>query len=346
MRKNCILLLLPLLALVPGCTAEKAAPGAPGLTVSAEGEAFYVDEPVEFRFTGNADFISFWSGENGSDYLWRSEERIYEGEGVMSFGTAFMNGAQWKNQLSDDSSRKLLTFWWSDDFDGDYTSDGIARATWHDATSFFEFASSRVDDARLLSTATPSGEVKLSDIIPSSAASPVYFAFRYHLLPFVDAASDSRSRAVVSGFTVNCVNDSLHVKDPVVTNASAGWTFVNIGYGADDENYLPESSASYIFFNSSTTNTAERWSWSVSRPYTPDYSVNMGCDHALGIKGFSDSPLTSFTHAYSNPGTYDAVFESRNVSASGKVSIKKQHITIRVFDRGGAIIDNPERKEW
>ena len=339
-------ILLPLMALVFGCTAEKGEPGVPGITVSAGRDAFYVDEPVEFRFEGEADIISFWSGENGNDYLWRNEERIYEGEGVMSFGTAFMNGAQWKHQLSDDSSEKLVTFWWSDDFDGDYTAAGVSRATWHDATSFFEFASTRVEDARLLSSATPSGEVKLSDIIPSSAASPVYFAFRYHLLPYVDAATDSRSRAVVSGFTVNCVNSSLHVKDPIVTNSSAGWTFVNIGYNADDENYLPEASASYIYFNSSTANTAERWSWAISRPFTPDYSVNMGCDHALGIKSFSDTPIATYTHTYTNPGTYEAVFESRNVSLSGKVSEKKQHITIKVYDRGGAIIDNPEQKVW
>ena len=337
------LLLLAAAALLLSCSKAGESPEEPSLKVSIAAVRYYVDEPVEFSFEGDADLISFWSGESGNDYAWRAADRVYEGEAFVSFGSAFMNGAQWTRQATAD---KLVSFLWSDDFDGDYTQTGISKATWHDATGHFTFASARVDDARNLSSATASGSVSLSDIIPSLGAGPYYFAFRYHLIPNKVVTTDSRSRAVISNFKVNCVNDSLHVNESVVTNSSAGWSFVNIGYDADDADYMPEASASYIFFNSSTTNKEERWSWAVSKPYKPDLSINLGCDYAVGIKSFSDSPMKGYTWSYSKPGIYRAVFVSRNISSEGKTSEKVQRLTFGISERGAATIDNPEQKEW
>lgn len=346
MRTKALILFLASGAFLFSCSKEGEKISAPSLEVSIPSVLYFVDEPVEFSFEGNADLISFWSGESGNDYAWRDADRIYQGEASLSFGSAFMNGQQWKHQALANPSDKLVTFLWSDDFDGDYTQAGVSKATWHDATNLFTFASARVNDARNLASATASGTVSLSDIIPSLGKGPYYFAFRYHLTPVVDAATDSRSRAVISNFTINCVNDSLHVKESVVTNSSAGWSFVNIGYNDSDSDYMPEASASYIFFNSSTANTAERWSWAISKPYTPELSINLGCDYAMGIKSFSDSPMKGYTWSYSKPGVYEAVFVSRNVSADGNTLEKVQRLTFGVSERGGAIIDTPEQKEW
>ena len=343
MNTKSFIMILASAALLLSCSKAGEKLAEPSLEVSIPSVLYYVDEPVEFSFEGSADLISFWSGESGNDYAWRAADRVYEGEAFVSFGSAFMNGAQWKRQATAD---KLVSFLWSDDFDGDYTQAGISKATWHDATDLFTFASARVDDARNLSSATASGSVSLSDIIPSLAAGPYYFAFRYHLVPNVDATTDSRSRAVISNFKVNCVNDSLHVNESVVTNSSAGWSFVNIGYDDSDADYMPEASASYIYFNSSTTNKAERWSWAVSKPYKPELSINLGCDYAVGIKSFSDSPMKGYTWSYSTPGKYEAVFVSRNVSADGRTLEKVQRLVFGVSGRGGAIIDTPEQKEW
>ena len=271
MKTKSLILLLASAALLLSCSKAGEKLTEPSLEVSMPSVLYYVDEPVEFSFEGSADLISFWSGESGNDYAWRASDRVYQGEAFVSFGSAFMNGAQWKRQATAD---KLVTFLWSDDFDGDYTEAGISKATWHDATGLFTFASVRVDDARKLSDATASGAVSLSNIIPSPGAGPYYFAFCYHLTPNLNPTTDARSRAVISNFTVTCVNDSLHVNESVVTNSSAGWSFVNIGYNDSDSEYMPEVSSSYIYFNSSTANTAERWSWAVSKPYKPELSIN------------------------------------------------------------------------
>ena len=248
----------------------------PDLSVSVEGGTFFVDEPVVFHFSGAADIVSFWSGESGNDFKWKDDDRVYEGYGQVSFGSAFMNGAQWNDQAAPASEDKILSFWWSNDFSGSYTPEAVAAATWHDATPLFTFASARVADARVLADATPSGKVRMSDLLPEGTEYPVYFAFRYHLRPIVEATTDSRSRAVVSSFTIECINDALHIKESVVTNTSAGWSFVNIGYNADDADYMPEVSASYIYFNASTANTAERTSWAISKPYTAAATMRLG----------------------------------------------------------------------
>ena len=343
MKTKSLISLMASAALLLSCSKAGEKLTEPSLEVSMPSVLYYVDEPVEFSFEGSADLISFWSGESGNDYAWRASDRVYQGEAFVSFGSAFMNGAQWKRQATAD---KLVTFLWSDDFDGDYTEAGISKATWHDATGLFTFASARVDDARKLSDATASGAVSLSNIIPSPGAGPYYFAFCYHLTPNLNPTTDARSRAVISNFTVTCVNDSLHVNESVVTNSSAGWSFVNIGYNDSDSEYMPEVSSSYIYFNSSTANTAERWSWAVSKPYKPELSINLGCDYAVGIKSFSDSPMKGYTWSYSKPGKYEAVFVSRNVSSDGSTLEKIQRLVFGVSERGGAIIDTPEQKEW
>ena len=341
-----ILIMIAFAAFGVACTDGAGTAATPDFSVKAESATVFVDEPVYFSFEGGADIISFWSGEQGSDYAWRDKERIVEGEGYLHFATAFSNGAQWRNQALDDISKKPLTFLWSDDFSGVYTADSLEAATWHDATSLFTFASSRVNDSRLATDATESGRVALSHIIPAGTHSPLYFAFRYHMLPILDASTDSRSRASVHAFTIDCINEAAHVNEAVVTNSTAGWTIVNSGYNADDAQYMPQVAASYIYFNCSTTNTGERYSWAVSRPYTPDYSVNMGCDYAVGIKAFADAPMKGYTHSYSAPGDYTAVFRSSNVARDGSSASTLHEIKIKVIQGGSASIDQPEQKEW
>lgn len=335
-----------LASLALSCSDRFSSVGAPDLRISLEGSTFYVDEPLTFSFKGDADIISFWSGEEGNDYEWRAKDRIYESEGVLSFGSAFQAGAQWRNQALSDEDSKLISFLWSDDFDGDYSLEGIGRATWHAVTDSFTFASARVANAKVLADATPSGERYLKDIIPANARLPLYFAFRYHIQAFDAAANNARTRAAISSFTIRGVNSALNMDEALVTNTSAGWTLVTSGYSDADGEYMPSVAPSYIWFDCSTTNQAERFCWAVSKPFTPDYSVNLGCDYAVGIKAFSDTPLKSYTYSYAVPGRYKVVFTSSNVASDGKSKAALQSFDIEIINRGSATVDAPEQKEW
>ena len=136
------------------------------------------------------------------------------------------------------------------------------------------------------------------------------------------------------------------MNEVLVNNSTAGWTLVSSGYADADKDYMPEVAPSYIWFDCSTSNRAERFCWAVSQAYNPDYSVNLGCDYAVGIKSFSDTPLNSYTYSYSKPGNYRVVFSSSNVASDGKASMALQSFDIEIVSRGSATVDNPEHKDW
>ena len=50
---------------------EKAV--TPELEISLEKEVYFTDDAVTFNINSDADFISFYSGENGNDYEQRSK---------------------------------------------------------------------------------------------------------------------------------------------------------------------------------------------------------------------------------------------------------------------------------
>ena len=45
--------------------------------VSLEAETFKVGEPVRFHFSGNPDFIIFYSGEKGNDYAYKDTDAFW-----------------------------------------------------------------------------------------------------------------------------------------------------------------------------------------------------------------------------------------------------------------------------
>ena len=60
--------------------------------VSLEAETFKVGEPVRFHFSGNPDFIIFYSGEKGNDYAYKDTDRITDSEMTFSFSTTTTAG--------------------------------------------------------------------------------------------------------------------------------------------------------------------------------------------------------------------------------------------------------------
>mgnify|MGYP003307609607 CR=1 FL=1 len=93
---------------------EKAV--TPSLDVTTESQMCFIDDAVVFNIDSDADFISFYSGEDGNAYEYAKKERIYEGNLSLSFSTAFASGAQWKRQLEEDVTKRLPRVFWSSDF--------------------------------------------------------------------------------------------------------------------------------------------------------------------------------------------------------------------------------------
>ncbi len=320
---------------------EKAV--TPSLDVTTESQMCFIDDAVVFNIDSDADFISFYSGEDGNAYEYAKKERIYEGNLSLSFSTAFASGAQWKRQLEEDVTERLLRVFWSSDFTGVYNAEAVAAATWNEITALAEFPTSRSDNAKLLSNTTPSGEIDITAL--AAEGKPVYFAFRYHIETYDAELANARSRASVFNFLINSRAAEVNASSDVVTQAKMGWQMVMSGF--ENSEKKPENLSSYLWFDCDTGNAVDLECWAISAPVALDNKVNVGCDYAVGIKKFVDEPLKTYTYTYSKPGTYEACFVAANVDHEGvrKEIVKKLQIV--VSDHGGAEIVQPDNNgEW
>lgn len=315
---------------------EKAV--TPELEISLEKEVYFTDDAVTFNISSDADFISFYSGENGNDYEYAQKDRIYQGKLYMSFSSAFASGAQWKKQLESDQTKRLLRVFWSTDFSGEYTKAAVDAATWNELTALAKFPDSRSENAKILSNAVPSGDIDVTDLIESGK--PVYFAFKYLIDAYDEAAVNARSRASVFNFVIQSKADEVNAVEEVVTHAKAGWSFVMSGFGNSEK--IPEVATSYLWFDCDTGITNDLECWAISAPIPLTNHVNVGCDYGVGIKSFVDEPLKKYTYTYSKPGTYDVWFVAANVDHEGTRKETVRNLKVVVSDHGNASIVQPD----
>ena len=87
--------------------------------VSLEAETFKVGEPVRFHFSGNPDFIIFYSGEKGNDYAYKDTDRITDSEMTFSFSTTTTAGTAGIPNPS------RVPVCYSTDFSGEYTEEAV-----------------------------------------------------------------------------------------------------------------------------------------------------------------------------------------------------------------------------
>lgn len=348
--KNPYIYILLALCLASACSSKFESVSDPDISATLESPTAYVGEGVSFHFTGDADFVTFYSGETGNDYAYKDVERVYDGEGFISFACGFQNGDQYKRQAEPAGKDKLISFWWSDDFDGNYTVESIEKATWHDVTDLFTWPSARVDgdNARDIKTNVPCGTVALDELFGGRPDKPVYLAFRYKCDIMQPDGLNGRTRAVVSGFKINNVCKDINYESTLVSQLTANlWHLVTKGYEGVVVTSLPEVNVNYIYFNCDQASDVEKICWAVSSPIKLDYSVNMGCDYGTGIKSVATDRLTDYTYSYSTPGEYNVHFIYKNVSVTGEDRTVHQDIKVKVVDySGSAEIDDPQIKEW
>ena len=116
-----IALLATLLALIVGCNKDEVAENY--FTVSTEKTTYKKGEIINFNFSGNPDFISFYSGELGFNYE-NKDRNILNGKVELRFSTYMQSGMQL-------NSLQLLT---SSNFNGSFTKVGLKTGTWTDIT--------------------------------------------------------------------------------------------------------------------------------------------------------------------------------------------------------------------
>lgn len=264
----------------------------PDFEVHVSSANLAVGENVTFNFTGNPDNITFYSGEQGSEYDNRNRTDITNGRPTLDFTTRVQSGSQ-------SNSLRLMV---SSDFSGVYDTTNIRTANWTDIT-----------DKVALSTGadnTPSGNLDLNEFIVKDK--PLYFAYRYIAQPL----------ATQRNWLVRIFNINNTLADGRVINVAAigtgGWLAVD--FLNTNIKWTISSTQLAINGNNTAVPVAGSEDWVITKPL---YINRIAPDPGVPVKNMSNR-VESYGYAFSKVGTYKVTFVATNENVYGRREVVKQ----------------------
>lgn len=270
----------------------------PNFKVTVDDNVCKVGKPVVFRFSGETDLISVYTGEKGHRYQYKDKGELIPIDDIrFSFKSQLSNMAGGKTV-----GRAVLV---STDFNGDYKNkDAIFSANWIDLTDKFTLASNN--------NITDSGILNLTDYIDKSKS--FYLAFQYSHFPIPDesGAPSWRMRDLLVEGSFG--DDYMLIGDVSDTYYSAGFNICDFAKGTEAES-LSLIAANQIRIEGkggpiATGNEV----WAISRAINPTVAVQP-VETALPIKASSDQQITEYSYTFNTVGMHSVVFVAKNTSA-------------------------------
>lgn len=265
-------------------SCRKLEVATPGFDVSIAAATFKVGDTVRFNFSGQADNITFYSGEPGFSYKYK--DRI-TADGIPQL--QFMSYLQNKGETN---TLKLLV---STDFNGAYDSTGIQNATWTDITS-----------QAVLSTGvdrTPSGIVDFSAF--AKTQKPVYIALRYQ-----GYYSDVLKQPTWSIRSFDIKHELPDKVSTIVATTQVGWAAVDLKNPTVVWN-VPTSGQVVINGTIAGSTKEDNDDWLISRAFDLRTVIR---DAGLSIRDLGSATIDNYYYIYSKPGTYTLTFVAFNDS--------------------------------
>jgi hypothetical protein len=320
MKKSPIYIMLMCLMAHTSCTRDHVDDVEFGVRIENENN-LRVGTPVTFNFSGNAEYITFYSGEPGNNYA-NVHRNMVDIESMQLECTI-------KQQYTDKEYRlkEIVHAYISEDFDGQYTLESIEEATWQNVTGQ-EYGQIAVPQTRNNATEEVSSKVDWSDYKDQ----PFYLAFqylaskrndvpssdgggRYLMQPRVDINPLSLTRTTVDGLKL------------VWENAKTDWGFRIIYQKSTQQGNYQVSDGGLLFQPQKNKEHTDDdvIVWMVSRPINPK---EVEPDRGTAIKS-AEAYLPTYSHTYDKPGTYTATFIATNANLwDSERQIKEIKITI------------------
>lgn len=290
-----------------------------GVTVSST--TVQAGDSVVFNITGNADIISFYSGEIGSDYAFRNKDLILSTKGVqLSFQSSVRKQGATTTQCQDNQFHVMV----SSDLvlSGTTMADSVAsvqRATWTEITS--DFALSPME----CSSTTgyfPSGKKDILSFFKGDQ--PLHIGLWYINRPSTPVNGTSniwRVSSLLLEGTTDLGTSTLFEQRSLL------WSPVFVGDGWNRALY--SNAGGILTLRGAITNMAEQQLWVVSGPIRVT-DTNLGVALGVGLKALADPALEQFGYRFENPGTYTVTFVGANASVLGRKE-KVQQIQLTVL---------------
>ncbi len=273
--------------------------------VLVEPTAFFTPDSLEFKagseivfkYTGDCDYVTFWSGEEGKVFENRHRIEVPIDSAFFQFNnfTAFGNTAQ----------PRPISVYISDTFKGNYSELGIYDITtaWDTITP-----ANTPNVSTSISTAYPSGKI---DITKYKDA-PFFIAFKF----VSDSMLGTTRQVRIKDVEINAYTKGDLIKSNVLS--TFGFRAVNI----KGPNTWTQTAVQMDI-----RGTAQKWDedWFI----TKEISLNrVNSDRGIALKTLADN-MADFRYVYSKPGLYKGTLEIVN-SRYGEKKVVFQEFTFIV----------------
>lgn len=323
MKKNLLYIaILACFVLCVGCDDSDVS--TPTLNVSVDTEnairtedgipVFKTGTSVKFLLNEKSDMITFYSGENGSEYRYKDRTEL-EGTPSMYFKTTVLYGTKF-NTLFVYLSSDFKGFSANKDKEKDAAS--ILDATWTDIT----------DMCNLPTTKNAPNNVTETPLIDLSEYKnkDLYIAFRFY------REANGEPTFNINNFRI--YNEFAGVQNIIVRTGTAGWGAFDFNATGTQDPYATNGGISGVnrSWNLSKavtdeqltvggSNTTENDDWLISAPIKVSA---VSPDLGIGLKGFGDVSLKTHSYIYENPGEYTVSFIGINSFMKDKATILKE----------------------
>ncbi|MBA9078893.1 MULTISPECIES: DUF5017 domain-containing protein [Rufibacter] len=278
---------------------------SPSFDVQPTSLQYKLGDSVRFNFTGDTDFLTFYSGEQGREYQYKDRLELTGGTLFLEFVSRALYASE--------GDIKLLV---STNFNGSYDTTSVKNATWTDISNRFTWATPVPGG---VGANQESGKANISDLLVSGK--PLYLAYQYKAAKPPTSVATQRTWRIFSLSMTNVFPDGTVA---TVSNlANAAW--VNVDFKNPNNKWIYANSYLQLAPNHIATNPLATEDWAISKPFNPN---KVTPDRGVAIKEFSRRK-TSHAYLYSKPGTYKVTFVATNGTIDGQKSmVKELEITI------------------
>lgn len=297
--------------LIAGCNADDVRNVDFNVQLRNDPAEIHVGDEVVFDFSGNPDYIVFWSGVDGHRY--ENCDRLTVEVENLSMTYSIMH------QYGRTATNDVLSILVSEDFNGAYTKEGIEAATWT------KLSQTEDDSAPWWvpsSTQKPAKESSgdLSDYVEKRFV----LAFRYKT-PERVSGGEQHPRVDITPLSLNKTSEGKTVK---VTNPETDLGFRVVCVDGSESRGNTNVSATTILFQPSNSPNPEYLDyWCISQPVD---ASKVSPDTGEPIRSLT-IPVDSHTVKYDTSGTYTVTFVARNANAWNSAEVVRE-IVIEVKD--------------
>lgn len=261
-----------------------------------------VGDTVKFIFSGQANYITFYSGVGGSAYEYRNRTEVEGGKPQFRFSTQYGGGGTQINPV------KVLV---TTELAG-YTKEGVTATQWIDITDRAKIAPNP--------TLLHSGTIDLSDI--AQPGKPIYIAYKF-------TSTKDPDRAAGNFLVHNFVAETLLPDGstiPVATTLTGGWQPFSILNDATNWVTRPTVAVPDLLIIAGGKNAEASEDYYVSKAL---YFTKVPPDAGLPIQSAGTNALDQFEYVYTKPGTYKVTFLASNITVDDQESVVRE-MTITV----------------